>query len=313
MSVVGMGVLGAAIAAPFVAEGLRQPMSRKVQATAPGNIAELPSGRTHYRWTGPKGGPLAICIHGLSSPHYIFAATARSLAALGYRVLVYDLYGRGFSSTPRGRQDVDYFLTQLRDLLDFFGIDGPVTIVGYSMGGALATAFAAEEGMRIKGLVLMASAGLLPVYATPRDRVWTLPVVGDWLTAVAGGWSLRRELAGESVAPTVIPDLTSKLAAETRRRGYLPSLLSSRRHVLAQTMDDDHRAIADYRIPVLGIWGREDGVIPLAAMGRLAELNPDAHHVELARATHNFPQTHPTKVGEALKAFLGDQSSVTRG
>ncbi len=308
MSVVGFSVLGAVIAAPSVAEALRQPMTRIAQERAPGNVAELPSGRTHYRWIGPKGGPIAVCIHGLSSPHYIFAATARSLAALGYRVLAYDLYGRGFSSKPRGRQDVDYFLTQLRDLLDFLGIEGPVTVVGYSMGGALATAFAAEEGVRIKGLILLASAGLQPLYRTPKDRVWTLPVVGDWMSAVLGGWALRRELAADGDAPTVIPDLSKRLAHETRRRGYLPSLLSSKRHVLTQVMDDDHRAIADYQIPVLAIWGREDRVIALAAMGRLAELNPAAHHVELAKATHNFPQTHPSKVAAALKDFLGVQT-----
>jgi len=312
MSLIGWAALGAAAAAPLIAEGLRQPITRAAQSRAPGNIAELPSGRTHYRWTGPKRGPIAVCIHGLSSPQFIFAGTARALAALGYRVLTYDLYGRGWSSRPRGRQDIDYFLRQLRDLLDHLGIHEPLTVVGYSMGGSLATAFAAEEGLNIKALILMAPSGLQQVYTTPKDRLWTYPVIGDWLMPVAGGWDLRRGLAREGAAPTVIPNLAKRLASETRKRGYLPSILSSRRHILAKTLDDDHRAITNYGTPLLAIWGREDGVISISAMGTLAALNPNAHHVELPKAAHNFPQTHPGRVAEILKSFLGDHSPTSR-
>ncbi|MBT8415302.1 MAG: alpha/beta hydrolase [Boseongicola sp.] len=312
MSLALWTALGLTAAAPLIAEGLRRPMSTARQKDAPGNIAELPSGRTHYRWTGPKRGPIVVCIHGLSSPQYIFAGTARALAALGFRVLTYDLYGRGWSSRPSGTQDTDYFLRQLRDLLDYFGIEDRLTVVGYSMGGNLATAFAAEEGLNIKALILMAPGGLAPVYQSPKDRLWTLPVIGDWLMPLFGGIALRRELAHEDTAPTVIPNLTERLASETRKRGYLPSLLSSRRHVLSKTLEEDHTTIRDYKTPVLAIWGRNDGVIPITAMGKLAALNPNAHHVELAKGTHNFPQTHPGRVAEILKHFLGQQTPQPR-
>ena len=312
MSLALWTALGLTAAAPVIAEGLRRPMSVAKQKHAPGTIAVLPSGRTHYRWTGPKRGPIAICIHGLSSPQYIYAGTARALAALGFRVLTYDLYGRGWSSRPPGKQDTDYFLRQLRDLMDYFGIDEPLTVVGYSMGGNLATAFVAEEGLSIKSLVLMAPGGLEPVYQSPKDRLWTLPVLGDWLMPLFGGIALRRELAREDNAPTVIPNLTERLAAETRKRGYLPSLLSSRRHVLSKTLDEDHQTITDYATPVLAIWGRDDGVISLSSMGKLAALNPKAHHVEIANGSHNFPQTHPGRVAEILKDFLGEQRASPR-
>ncbi|NNL17702.1 MAG: alpha/beta hydrolase, partial [Boseongicola sp.] len=151
-----------------------------------------------------------------------------------------------------------------------------------------------------------------PVYQSPKDRIWTLPVIGDWLMPLFGGIALRRELAREDNAPTVIPNLTQRLASETRRRGYLPSLLSSRRHVLAQTLEEDHRTITDYGTPVLAIWGQDDGVINLTSMGKLAALNPNAHHVEIPKGSHNFPQTHPGRVAEILKDFLGEQKLRTR-
>jgi pimeloyl-ACP methyl ester carboxylesterase len=290
---------GAVLALPVLAEAARRPMNAAWRARAPGEIAHLPGGDTHYRCTGPEDGPAAVLIHGLSTPSYVFAATERSLAALGYRVLVYDLYGRGYSARPRGRQDRAFFVRQLRALLKHREVAGPLTVAGFSMGAAIATAFAAEEE-NIAALVLVAPAGLVP----SEPSVWTWPVVGDWLTRVAGGWRLRRELVEHRTTPTVVPDLEDRQAAETRVRGYLPALLSSRRHLLAVAADGDHRRVAAAEVPVLAVWGTEDPVIPRRAMGRLAELNPDARHVEVRGAGHNLLQTHPVEVAAALKEFL---------
>ena len=300
----GVGLTALIAGAPFLAEAARRPMNRALQDRAPGEFADLPRGRTHYNLIGSEGAPLAICIHGLTTPSYIYAATARTLDALGYRVLTYDLYGRGFSDRPRGRQDTDFFLKQLRDLLDYLDLHEPITLVGFSMGGRLATAFAAEEGTRIEALILMASSGIAPAYQAPKDKIWVAPILGDWLMPVAGGWALRRELKEDVDAPTVIPDLQDRQAAEPGVRGFLPAVLSSRRHVLARNSDDDHRAIAGYGTPVLAFWGRDDPVISLSAIGRLSELNPNVHHIEIKGAGHALPQTHPSEIERALREFL---------
>ena len=297
------------VGAPFAAEALRTPMSRETQERAPGEFSESPHGRTHYRWVGNENDPVAVCIHGLSTPSYIFAGTELALAAIGYRVLTYDLFGRGFSDRVTGKQNMDFFLRQLRNLLDDQGVTGPVTVVGYSMGGAIATAFAAEEGTRVKSLILLAPAGLLPTYNRFLDRIWTAPLLGDWLTLVAGGWALCRELASQIEDPTIIPDLLDRQAAETWTRGYLPAILSSRRNILTETLDDDHAAIRDYGTPVLALWGTDDPVIPINSMARLSELNPRCNHFQIKRAGHAFPQTHPAKVTEAFRGFLATENS----
>lgn len=293
--------LAALIVLPLIAEALRAPV--KTEA-APGKIADLSTGPTHYRWSGPGDGPVAVCIHGLSTPSYIFAATERSLTGLGYRVLTYDLYGKGFSARPRGKQTSAFFLAQLRALLRDQHVEGPVTLVGYSMGGAIATAFAAAEPIRVTALVLVAPAGLTPVYDDWASRLGALPVLGDWAIRVWGGLALRRELVEHRSAATVIPNLEDRQAEETRMRGFLPSILSARRHVLRESRDADHRTLGRKGVPVLAIWGSDDPVIPLTAMGRLAELNPDAHHVQVPGAGHVVLQTHPAQVSDALRKFL---------
>ena len=299
-----VGLLFLLVAMPLLAEFLRHPVDAQVRARAPGSFANLPQGRTHYRWAGPERGPVVVCIHGLSTPSYIFAATERSLAAQGNRVLVYDLYGRGYSARLRGAQTVDFFLSQLKALLAKQGVGGPVAVVGYSMGGLIATAFAAEEGARVEALILIAPAGILPMANGWRERLWSAPVVGDWLMRVLGGWALKRELVEHEHGPTVIPDLEDRQAAETRMRGYLPAILSARRHTLSVLVDEDHKALFDRGTPVLSIWGPSDPVVPLAAMGRLAEINPDAHHAQIPGAGHIMPQTHPAQVAEVLADFL---------
>lgn len=291
------------VALPFLAEALRRPMTRRRQASAPGEIAPLEYGPTHYKLSGPENGQLVICIHGLSTPSYVFAATERSLVDMGYRVLTYDLYGRGYSARVAGLQNRTYFHNQLRALVDHLQLDGPFIVLGFSMGGMIASAFAAEDE-RVEKLILVASAGLAPVETTGQSNIWRMPVIGDWLTWVFGGIALRRELVEHKSTATVIPNFEDRQAAETRMRGFLPALLSSRRHMLSGTAEADIWVIAGLDMPVLAIWGRDDPVIPLRAMSRLSELHSDAHHVEIREAGHNLLQTHPTEVATALYEFL---------
>ncbi len=288
---------------PFAAQLLRQPMSAARQARAPGKIAHLPGGATHYKWTGREGDPVVVCIHGLSTPSYVFAATERSLASLGFRVLTYDLYGRGYSARLTGPGDIGAYVAQLSALLAHQDIDGPISLLGFSMGGQIAAAYAAESD-RIERLILVAPSGLAGTLET--GGIWTAPGIGDWMTLVFGGIALRRELVEHKSIATVIPDFEDRQAAETRMRGFLPALLSSRRRVLSQSALEDHERIAFLKTPVLAIWGSSDPVVPKSAMGALAQINPEAQHVEIKRAGHNLLQTHPSEVAAALQGFLAD-------
>lgn len=291
-------------ALPFIAEAFRAPVTKDLQARAPGHIAQLSQGRTHYRWFGPQNGPVAVCIHGLSTPSYVFAATERSLAALGFRVLSYDLYGRGYSDRVRGRQDAAFFLRQLRDLLRDQHVTDDATLIGFSMGAQIATAYAATEGPRVNTLILVAPAGVAPETAGGRNAVWTAPLIGDWLTRVAGGWALRRELVEHRSTATIIPDLEDRQADETGMRGFLPALLSSRRNLLSRSLLPDLAKVAKQDIPILAIWGTEDPIVPLRAMGDLSQTAPETHHAQISGAGHNLLQTHPAQIAERLTRFL---------
>lgn len=123
------------VALPWIMEALRRPMNERARGDAPGAFAQLSAGNTHYQWHGPRSTRILVLVHGLSSPSWVFDGLIRGLLAMRYRVLSYDLYGRGFSDRPRDNQTLEFHARQLGELLDAVGVQVPVTLMGYSMGG----------------------------------------------------------------------------------------------------------------------------------------------------------------------------------
>ena len=246
------GIAAAALAAlPALREALRTPAHRLRDGTNAG-FAALPQGGTRLDWRGPPDGPVTVCIHGLTTPSFVWEPLAPLLALTGARVLSYDLWGRGLSDRAPGRQDADYFCGQLAALLADQGVQGPVRLIGYSMGGAIATAFAARHRDRIAALTLLAPAGMghdLGRLATTAAR---LPVLGDWAFHLAYPASHRR-MARAQPAPFALPDLPARLERQLARRGYVGSVLSSLRGILARPQETEHRAIARAGIPVMAL------------------------------------------------------------
>lgn len=297
-------LLAVAAAAPFAVEHYRPAMSDGRRGSAPGQFAELSQGVTHYHLSGPAEGPLVVCVHGLTTPSFVWQALAKGLVARGFRVLVYDLYGRGFSDRPEGVQDKVFFNRQLEDLLAHLGIDEPFHLIGYSMGGAIATGYAATHPARVRRLVLLASAGLAradaPMVRFIRDR----GIAGRWLMLAAYPSLLRRGIKAEGAEHKVPKEISEGQQAQLEFQGFVPAVLASLRGILARPLEGEHMAVRQSGLPVLALWGAEDAVIPASAMGQLAAWNRDARHEMIEDAGHGLPYTHCDIVLEHILAFL---------
>lgn len=297
-------LVAVAVLAFVLSERWRRPMDDVARATAPGRFADLAGGRTHFRFEGPVRGPVAVCLHGISTGGYVMDEVSAALQRMGYRVLCPDLYGRGFSDRPGGAQDSAFFLRQLSELLDHLDLHQGLTLVGFSMGGAVATAFTAAEPHRVDRLVLIASTGLGQRPPRPARLAADLPVLGDWIVRVLGGWQLRRMVRTLGRTTDIPQALIVSQLDETRIRGFMPAVLSSLRGILSEDMAPAHRRIARTDIPVLAIWAEADEVIPLVALGRLAQINRQAMQACVAGATHTLPVTHARDIRTALQEFL---------
>ena len=279
-------------------------MGTRARKTAPGNFAKLSQGMTHYRWLGASDGPVAVCVHGLTTPSFVWDAIANGLGEMGYRVLVYDLYGRGYSDRPRGAQDCAFFTRQLIDILADQGVSEGITLLGYSMGGAIAPTFAAERQEAVRQLVLLAPAGLGHDLGPASRLLAQTGLLGSWAMLSIYGRSMRRALQKERSQKSSVPGIVDMQIAQLRYPGFLPAVLSSLRGALDANMEEAHRAVALADIPTLVVWAEQDEVIPVAGRDTLAAWNPAAQQEVVPGAKHSLPYTHDTQVIEILAAHL---------
>ncbi|KAF1939119.1 alpha/beta-hydrolase [Clathrospora elynae] len=126
---------------------------------------DSPYGSIRVYEFGPRDGERVLLIHGISTPSIALADLAHKLAGKGRRVMLFDLFGRGYSSAP-SPADYNYnaslYTTQILLCLQSSPILWtPFTIIGYSLGGAIAADFTSYFPSMVRGLVLVAPGGLI--------------------------------------------------------------------------------------------------------------------------------------------------------
>ncbi|WP_226624103.1 alpha/beta fold hydrolase [Alloyangia pacifica] len=299
-----LGALGVAlpllVALPGIGEFRRRPLNDTYRSVAPGQFARLSQGDTHYVLTGPESGELVVCIHGLTAPAAVFHALARHLVAQGKRVLIYDLYGRGYSARPRALQTPAFFTRQLHELLAALKLEGPMTLLGYSLGAMVAVQFAAEMPERVSRLVLLAPAGIESELSPIVDWTAQNRGLGDWLFHLVFPKAHRQNVIESSDTRSEVPEIDQLHLDELDRRGYVRSVLSSLRGCLQEPQEAQHRRIAGLGIPVQAIWGGQDRMVPAGTMEQLASWNPNVEQRLIEDAWHGLPHTHARDVARLV-------------
>jgi pimeloyl-ACP methyl ester carboxylesterase len=157
--------------------------------------------------------PVVVCLHGLTRNGRDFEELAPHLAER-YRVIVPDVRGRGLSQRDPDPDNykMPVYLRDLEALLDGLGAQR-VAIVGSSMGGLMAMAFAAARPGRVARIVLNDVGPELDPVGLERIRAHAgrSPAAATWEEATAG---LRRIFAA------AWPDLTDAKWATLARRCY---------------------------------------------------------------------------------------------
>ncbi|MCI1710562.1 MAG: alpha/beta hydrolase [Chiayiivirga sp.] len=287
-----------ALALPVLRNRERGPLDAAARAEAPGQFLELTHGAVHVQLDGPESGVPVVLVPGFSVPSYVWEPLDAQLAAAGFRVVRFDLYGRGWSARPDVVYDRDLFAHQLDEVLDALQIER-AHVVGLSMGGAIAGRYAAQHPDRVDALVLVAP------FTRARDispLQW--PWLGEWLNRV---WLLPKLAASQMsdfVHPERHPGWAAKFEPQMRFGGFGRAILSTLRHVMTRDSLDDFDAIGKQSRATLLVWGRQDTVVPFADHEAVRAAIPQAQFLAVDEAGHLPHVEQSAQAGPRIIEFL---------
>jgi pimeloyl-ACP methyl ester carboxylesterase len=291
--------------------GETQSLDAAARASATGQFVQLTNGVTHYELAGPPDQTIVVLIHGFSVPYFIWDPTFAGLVNAGFRVLRYDLFGRGYSDRPDTTYNQALYDRQLRELLDALGFTIPINLVGLSMGGAIAVGFTAQHPERVRALALLAPAG----FPVPASRAFVLlrpPLVGEWLfdrfdeKLIVGG------LAKDFYTREKVSEFTARYRVQMHYQGFRRALLSTLRHGPISTMADAYQMVgqqptrlsSSQACPVLLVWGRDDKTVPFALNEKVRAAIPRAEFHPIDNAGHIVHYEKPDVVNGLLATFF---------
>jgi len=262
----------------------------------------------NYLVEGPARGPAVVLVHGLGG----FAETwRRNIAPLAERATVYalDLPGFGRSGKPRARYGLTFFARAVHGVMDALRIPH-ASLVGHSLGGAVAMTYALIHPTRVERLALIAA--VVPGFSYRPSwiyRTLMLPGVGEALALCGSARVYKAALARcfhrvvQDEIDFFVEGFYAERTAWMARAAYLSTLREVRRDFEIRAADY-RRVMASLASPVLLIQGRQDPVVPAAHCEDIAGGVPRATVRWLDECGH-FPQIeHPQVVNDLLAEFV---------
>lgn len=263
-----------------------------------GKYVTLETGLTlHYLDIGE--GPVVVWLHGSgpgASGYSNFKGNYPIFEQAGYRNIIVDLPGFGRSDKPADAQyHLGFFVTHLHALLDSLGIDR-CTLLGNSLGGAIALGTALAHPERVEKLILLAPGGV-----EERETYFRMKGIQRMVETYAAGpmgiEQMRHVMQLQVFDPS---NLTEAILAE--RAAVAPSqpanLFST---MLVPNMTE---RLSELSCPIFGFWGSDDVFNPPGGVFKFLENARNARFTLLNRCGHWVQVEHPELFNRQCLEFL---------
>ncbi len=274
------------------------PENQTVPECPPQHIIATSQGQLSFRACG--SGEVIIFLHGLlgSSKAWAFQFAGLSSA---YQVAAWDAPGYGASALIAA--DIDAYVQALHEFIRQFG-DKKVSLVGHSMGGTVASRYAARYPAHIKRLVLSCTH---PGYGVPatapaseklEKRLRELHDIG----AEAYGRNRARDLLPfADISPAVLA-YAADIAAATHPEGL-------RRASRMLQLADNRPLLPRIAVPTLILTGGEDHVVQPRLTADLLALVPFTRHIEMPGLGHAPYFQAPAYYTGLLQDFISNDGT----
>lgn len=268
------------------------------------SFATLADGtRVRYEARGPVDASPVLFLCGITVPLETFDRNFGALADQGLRVYRFDYPGRGLSDRPRAAYDLEFFARAAVAFLDALGEHRPVSLVGLSMGGAVAARMAAGWPGRVARLALVD-----PLFFTLRSpwhhKLLWLPLVGEVTFGLAGRVLLATGQASDFADQSAYRDFLPHYRRSFQRRGFSRAVLTTLRSTPRWTVTPAFVGLGQSH-RVLLIWGTQDRTIPYDLAAELRTLMGPCEFLAVEGAGHVPQWERPESVNPALARFLG--------
>lgn len=286
-----------------------------VRRSVPGDYLDLSDGKTRYEISGPAAGPPVVFIAGATLPYMVWDPVFLPLAELGYRVLRFDLYGRGYSDRPRVRYDVALFRRQILDLTEALGLRAPLNLVALAFGAPISILLTEKAPKQVESLCLIAPDGL-GVKLSLAARLAYLPGVGEALMTAFGKRVLLGRLPDYSDDEDLNALLLEHFEPTLSINGFRRGLLSSLRNIPVHRAAGSYAAVGELGIPSCVVWGENDVVTPFKGFDLMKSLLPQAEFHSMPNVGHLPQFERPEETLDIISRFLeratGDPKRSTR-
>jgi 4,5:9,10-diseco-3-hydroxy-5,9,17-trioxoandrosta-1(10),2-diene-4-oate hydrolase len=273
-----------------------------VEAVPEGKYVDVGGGITmHYHEAGTGDRGVILFVHGSgpgASGWSNFKGNYPFLAERGYRTLVPDTMGYGYSTKPdEGTFSLDDVAAQYKGLLDALGVDR-VTVVGNSQGGAVAITMALNYPDLVDKLVLMAPGGL-------ESR--------ETYMAMEGIKAMIRVLYKEGISKETMRKVftlqlhdESKITDEVIEERYQVAMTQHKDNIARIHVANQEDRLSEIQCPVLCFWGANDKFCPASGASKIASRCPSSRTMLIASCGHWGMVEYPKLFNELTLKFLND-------
>lgn len=272
-----------------------------IQKPVPENhYVKLPNGhRIHYLDQG--SGPAVVFLHGSGNGacgHSNFKGNYPALVQNGYRVIVPDLIGFGYSDKPDNLEyPLSLFVECVKQMLDSLGLQN-YTLLGNSLGGAVALGFALAHPQNVERLVLMAPGGLndLPDYLA-------MPGMAAMFALFSSGKPVTEATLKEFFIKAFVVNPASVTDELVHERFELMKLQNPQ---VMKTMKVPNMTarLGEITCPALTLWGLNENMMPDSGILRLAKGLPNGRMVLVPQCGHWVMIEHRELFNRMVLDFL---------
>lgn len=215
----------------------------------------------------------------------------------GFRCVVYDQWGYGKTSKPTDvDHTLDFFVSGLLALLDHLGI-AKASLVGNSLGGAVALGTALANPERVEKLVLMAPGGI-----EARETYFAMDGIQAMVKYPMGSPEFTRDILAKLLTLLVFD---SSIVDEELVQERWDTLQTQNAHVLAtMQIPDLTDRLPEITCETLVFWGSEDKFCPASGVWKLLDAGAPVQAELLNRCGHWVMTEYPALFNQRCLNFL---------